>query len=93
LNSTLPDVITDLVGPDVTFRESLINFKWVCGGQAIRWHQDILFYPHTNLTLMQVLVALEDATPEQGPVQVIPRATCAGIRSLWVRWRLDRLYR
>jgi len=27
LNSVLPDVITDLVGPNVTFRESLINFK------------------------------------------------------------------
>ena len=74
VNSVLPDVIADLVGPDVTFRESLINFKWAGGGQAVKWHQDIPFYPHTNLTPMQVLVALEDVGPEQGPLQVIPRS-------------------
>jgi len=73
-NSILPDVVADLVGPDVTFRECLCNYKWASGGQAVKWHQDIPFYPHTNLTPMQVLVALEDVTPEQGPLKVIPRS-------------------
>ncbi len=74
VNSILPDVVADLVGPDVTFRECISNFKWAEGGQEVKWHQDIPFYPHTNLTLMQVLVALEDVTEEQGPLQVIPKS-------------------
>lgn len=73
-DSILPDVVADLVGPDVTFRESLANFKWADGGREVKWHQDIPFYPHTNLTPMQVLIALEDVTPENGPLQVIPRS-------------------
>jgi len=70
----LPDVVAELVGPDVTFRECISNYKWAGGGQGVKWHQDIPFYPHTNLTPMQVLVALEDITPEQGPLQVVPRS-------------------
>lgn len=73
-DSVLPDVVAGLVGPNVTFRETLANFKWARGGQAVKWHQDIPFYPHTNLSLMQVLVALEDVTPENAPLQVIPRS-------------------
>lgn len=74
VNSLLPDVVSDLIGPDVTFRECISNFKWAGGGQAVKWHQDIPFYPHTNLSPMQVLVALEDVSAEQGPLQVIPRS-------------------
>ncbi len=71
-DSVLTDIAVDLLGPDVTFRESMINYKWARGGQGVRWHQDIPFYPHTNLSPTQFLVALEDVGPEQGPLQVIP---------------------
>lgn len=73
-DSMLTDIAADLLGPDVTFRESLINYKWAGGGQGVKWHQDIPFYPHTNLSPTQFLVALEDVGPEQGPLQVIPRS-------------------
>ena len=70
--SILPDVIADLVGPDVKFRESMINFKWSGGGDEVRWHQDIPFYPHTNLTPLIALLHLDDVTPDMGPLRVIP---------------------
>ena len=73
-DSVLTDIAADLLGPDVTFRESMINYKWAGGGQAVKWHQDIPFYPHTNLSAAQFLVALEDVGAEQGPLQVIPRS-------------------
>ena len=74
VNSPLADLATDLMGPDVRFRECLINFKWPRGGQAVKWHQDIPFYPHTNLSPAQFLVFLEDIGPDQGPLQVVPRS-------------------
>ena len=67
-----PDLAADLVGPDVKFRESLINFKWAHGGDEVRWHQDIPFYPHTNLTPLLILTYLTDVEPDQAPLEVIP---------------------
>ena len=70
--SVLPDIACDLVGPDVKFRESTVNFKWAGGGTEIAWHQDIAFMPHTNLNLFNALVYLDDVEIDQGPLQVIP---------------------
>jgi len=70
--SPLADLAADLLGPDVRFREALINFKWAGGGQAVKWHQDFPFYPLTNKTVAQFLVCLNDIGSEQGPLQVVP---------------------
>ena len=70
--SALPDLACDIVGPDVKFRESTVNFKWADGGSEIAWHQDIAFMPHTNLCVFNALVYLDDVSREQGPLQVIP---------------------
>ena len=70
--SLLPDVAADLVGPDVKFRESLINFKWARGGDEVRWHQDLVYYPHTNTSPLLMLTCLEDVTPDQAPLMVVP---------------------
>jgi ectoine hydroxylase len=71
-DSVVTDLARDLFGRDITFRESLINFKWSGGGSEVKWHQDIPFYPHTNLSLAQFLVFLDDIGAEQGPLQVLP---------------------
>jgi hypothetical protein len=71
-NSVLPDISADLLGPNIRFREMLINFKWAGGGAEVKWHQDIVFYPHTNAGTLQFLVMLEDVGEEQGPLQVVP---------------------
>ena len=72
--SIVPDIVADLVGPDVKFRESMINFKWAHGGEPIGWHQDLAFYPHTNRTPLITLLFLEDVSAEMGPLKVIPRS-------------------
>ena len=72
VDSVIPDIAADLLGPDVRFRDMMLNFKWADGGAEVKWHQDICFYPHTHLGTMQFLVFLEDVSSEQGPLQVIP---------------------
>jgi hypothetical protein len=42
------DIVTDLVGPNVKFHHSKLNFKASDGGAEVKWHQDIQFWPHTN---------------------------------------------
>ena len=64
----------DLLGPNVRFRECMINFKWSEGGQEVKWHQDFPFYPLTNTRVAQFLVCLNDVGPDQGRLQVVPKS-------------------
>ena len=71
-DSVITDIAVDILGPDVRFRDLFINFKWAGGGAGVKWHQDIAFYPHTNVGTCQFLLAFEDVESAQGPLQVIP---------------------
>ena len=66
------DLIADLLGPDLRFHSSKINFKWSEGGDAVQWHQDIPAWPHTSFSVLTFGVYLEDTAPGQGPLVAIP---------------------
>ncbi len=70
--SFLGDLVADLVGPDVKFHHSKLNFKWARGGTEVKWHQDIPFWPHTNYSPLTVGSYIYDCAPDQGPVGFIP---------------------
>ena len=66
------DLVADLLGPDIRFHSSKLNFKWSDGGDAVRWHQDIQAWPHTNFSVLTFGVYLDDTGPEQGPLTALP---------------------
>ena len=68
----LADVAADLVGPDVVFHHSKLNFKWNDGHDQVDWHQDIQFYPHTNYSPLTIGLLLQDTTFADGALGVIP---------------------
>ncbi len=70
--SVLVDVAADLVGPDVKFHHSKLNFKWAKGGEEVKWHQDIGYWPHTNYSPCTMGVYLHDVGDDQGPLGVVP---------------------
>ena len=70
--SLLGDIVADLVGPDVKFHHSKLNFKWAKGGTEVKWHQDIQFWPHTNYSPLTVGTYIYDCGLDQGPLGVIP---------------------
>jgi ectoine hydroxylase len=72
--SMLPDIVSDLVGPDVKFHHSKLNFKWLGGGEEVKWHYDIAFWPHTNYSPLTVGTYLHDCGMDQGPLAVLPRS-------------------
>ena len=72
--SIIGDIVADLVGPDVKFHHSKINFKWARGGEEVKWHYDISFWPHTNYSPLTVGTYLYDCEMDQGPLAVIPRS-------------------
>ena len=72
--SLLGDIVADLVGPDVKFHHSKLNFKWARGGEEVKWHYDISFWPHTNYSPLTVGTYLYDCGMDQGPLQVLPKS-------------------
>lgn len=70
--SIVPDIVADLVGPDVKFHHAKLNFKSSAGGAEVKWHQDIQFWPHTNYSPLTVGTYLYDCGMEQGPVGFVP---------------------
>lgn len=70
--SVITDVAVDLLGPDVKFHHSKLNFKAPRGGEEVKWHQDIQFWPHTNYDLLTIGVFLEDVEPGMGEVGFVP---------------------
>ena len=70
--SVLVDVIEDLIGPDIKFHHGKLNFKAPRGGEEVKWHQDIQFWPHTNYSPLTIGVFLVDVEPGMGNVGFIP---------------------
>ncbi|MEM7003915.1 MAG: phytanoyl-CoA dioxygenase family protein, partial [Pseudomonadota bacterium] len=66
------DIAEDLLGPDVKFHHAKLNFKWGVGGEEVKWHQDIQFWPHTNYDVITIGVYLEDVAPDMAPMGVVP---------------------
>lgn len=71
-NGIIADVAADLLGPDVCFHHSKLNFKWSDGKDEVAWHQDIAFYPHTNHSVLAIGTYLADVNTGDGPLGVIP---------------------
>ena len=69
--------ITDLIKPlintdNIRLHTSKLNTKEPHGGQAVEWHQDWAFYPHTNDDLLAIGILLEDVEEDNGPLMAIP---------------------
>ncbi len=71
-NSKMTEVLTALLGPNTMIQTTKLNTKAPGGGQAVEWHQDWAFYPHTNDDMLAFGLFIEDCDEANGPLQVIP---------------------
>lgn len=67
----MADVAADLVGPNVTFHHSKLNFKWYDDSDTVKWHQDIQFFPHTNYNVLTIGCYLADTDMNNGPLAAL----------------------
>lgn len=67
----MADVAADLVGPNVVFHHSKLNFKWFDESDVVKWHQDIQFFPHTNYNVLTIGCYLADTDMNNGPLAVL----------------------
>ncbi|MAI42810.1 MAG: phytanoyl-CoA dioxygenase family protein [Candidatus Azotimanducaceae bacterium] len=71
-HQSILDIVESLIGPNLRYHNNKVNMKNPGHGSAVEWHQDWAFYPHTNDDLLEVGIALDDMTEENGALMVIP---------------------
>ena len=82
-NSRALDAIAQLIGPNVEFNNSKVNFKQPGTGTKVDFHQDFVFQPHSNDDLVAVLISIDEMTLENGPLQVVPGSHRGPIFEHW----------
>lgn len=74
--------ITPLLGPNIQLHHSKTCTKPSTPGTGeFKWHQDFAYYPHTNADVLAVMIMLDDATPENGCMFVVPGSHKLGLRN------------
>ena len=77
------DLCAELIGPGVRFHHGKVNSKLPGSATQVKWHQDFPFEPMTNDDMITCLLFLDDVTPENGPLEVIPGSHKGPIHSHW----------
>jgi phytanoyl-CoA hydroxylase len=79
-NPKIVDIIENLIGPNIQLRHTTLNLKPPSKFSTWLWHQDYPFFPHTNYDLIAAMIFLDDATPENGCLTVLPGSHKGGPR-------------
>ena len=72
------DAVEQLIGPDLLLHYSKLNMKPAEVGSVVEWHQDLSYYPLTNGDSLALLLYLDDASEENGCLQVLPERIDTG---------------
>lgn len=69
----LLDVAEQFIGPNIALFASHYIAKPPRDGQPVLWHQDGSYWPLDPMEVVTLWLAVDDATPENGCMRVIPR--------------------
>ncbi|NNE72975.1 MAG: phytanoyl-CoA dioxygenase family protein [Acidimicrobiales bacterium] len=72
LRGPAADIARDLLGSPARYHHSKLNYKWSSGGEAVAWHQDIQFWPHSDFSPLTIGVYLTDVDATMGPMGILP---------------------
>jgi hypothetical protein len=66
------DMVAQLIGPDICLWNMSFFAKPALNGKETPWHQDGQYWPIVPLATCTVWIAIDDCTPENGPLRYIP---------------------
>ena len=73
------DVVEGLLGPNIQLYYSMLMMKPPREGFQAPWHQDFAFFVHDRADLLACMVAIDDATIENGCLRVVPGSHKLGL--------------
>jgi ectoine hydroxylase-related dioxygenase (phytanoyl-CoA dioxygenase family) len=68
----LLDIAELFVGPDLGLFASHYLVKPPLVGKEVRWHQDAAFWPLEPMEVVTLWLAIDESTPENGCVKIVP---------------------
>lgn len=68
----LLDIAQEFVGPNIALFASHYLSKPAGNGMAVLWHQDGSYWPLAPMEVVTLWLAVDDSTPENGCMRVIP---------------------
>jgi len=71
-DSPLVDAAAQLVGPDLVVNNVKTNCKQPGSNTVVKFHQDFAYEAHSNDDMLAALLFVDDVTPDNGPLEVIP---------------------
>ena len=74
-NKQLLNLVEDIIGPDIMLFSSHFICKPANTGKRVPWHEDSAYWAHYQIDPMDVLtvwLAIDESSPENGCMQVIP---------------------
>ena len=66
------DMVEQLIGPDICLWNMSFFAKPAVNGKETPWHQDGQYWPIRPLATCTVWLAIDDCTPENGPLRYVP---------------------
>ena len=85
----LLDIAEQFVGPDIALFASHYICKPPYSGRPVLWHQDGAYWPLEPMDVVTLWVAIDDSTPENGGLRVIPGSHREDLHELRARDDLD----
>lgn len=87
----LLDVAAQFIGPDIALFASHYIAKRPYDGQAVLWHQDGSYWPLDPMEVVTMWLALDDSTPENGCMRVVPGTQKLGLQEMKPRTEIDNV--
>ena len=87
----LLDVAEQFVGPNIALFASHYIAKRPFDGQAVLWHQDGSYWPLEPMEVVTVWLALDESTPENGCMRVIPGTQGMALQEMKPRTEVDNV--
>ncbi len=78
-----------IMGPTIQLYRDVVMMKPARVGREKPWHQDSVYWPWQPMNLVSAMTALDDSTPENGCLQIIPRSHLKEVQHLGDELRVD----
>ena len=88
----LLDIAEQFVGPDIALFASHYISKPAYEGKAVLWHQDGSYWPLTPMEVVSLWLAVDEATPDNGCMRVIPRTQHRELQQARKRTDIDSVF-
>lgn len=81
----LLDVVEAFIGPNIGLFASHYIAKPPFSGEPVLWHQDGAFWPLEPMEVITLWLSLDDVSPENGCMRVVPGTQTMGLQKILTR--------